>query len=198
VKAVMIRGSATSCVGIGIVLAALLLPACGSAYLHEPTCAGKDDSSLVLAAQAVPSATLVPCIEQFPAGWTYSGSRTRSGAFTFWLDSDRAGPRAAEITLTRTCDVGAAVEVTAGGGLPGVRTFEEPISLPPRFQADRFMTFPGGCVTYEFRFARGAAATLALEAEQSLGFLDRADLDRRVKQDTGLILCGAGSPRCPG
>lgn len=176
----------------------LLLPACGGAYLHQPTCTGKDESALVLAAQAVPSATLVPCIKEFPAGWTYSGSRTRSGAFTFWLDSDRAGPRAAEITLTMTCDVARAVEVTAGAGVPRVRTFEEPISLPPRFQAIRYMTFSGGCVTYAFRFARGAEATLALEAEQSLGFVGRADLARKVDQENGLTLCGADSRPCPG
>jgi hypothetical protein len=194
----MSRRSLLGTVTTGICGAALLLPACGGTYLHQPTCTGKDESALVLAAQAVPSATMVPCINEFPAGWTYSGLRTRSGAFTFWLDSDRAGPRAAEITLTRTCDVTRAVEVTVGAGVPGVRTFEEPISLPPRFQANRYMTFPGGCVTYAFRFAQGAEATLALEVEQSLGFVGRADLANKVDQETGLTLCGTGSQPCPG
>jgi hypothetical protein len=193
-----VRPLAARAVGAGSVLCLLLLPACTGANLHEPTCTGKDRSALILSAQAVPSATLVPCIAAFPSGWTYDGSRIRSGEVQFWLDSDRAGLRAVEVSLTRTCDVADAVEVTAGTTEPGVRTFERPISLPPRYQADRYQVFPGGCVTYQFRFGAGVAATLALEADQALSFLPRSVLVRQVREDSGLTLCGANAPPCPG
>jgi len=110
--------------------AAVLAPACGGLYPQEPTCGAKNTSALILTAQAVPSATLVPCIAEFPSGWSYDGSRIGSGSAQFFLNSDRAGFHALEITLTEACDVSNAIEVTAAGGVPGVRVYEEPISLP--------------------------------------------------------------------
>ncbi len=183
---------------VTLVAAAALLPACAGAYLHEPTCGGKDAKALILAAQAVPSATLVPCIAEFPSGWSYDGSRIRSGSAQFWLNSDRAGFHALEVTLTGWCDVSNAVEVTAGANPPGVRVYEEPISLPPTFQVNRYLRFPGGCVTNEFRFAARASATLALEAQQALSFVPRSVLVERAREETRLVLCGAEAPPCPG
>jgi hypothetical protein len=184
-------------VAISVLSAAFLLPACTGVYLHEPTCTGKDKSALVLAAQAVPSATLIPCILQFPAGWSYDGSRIQRGEAQFWLDSDRAGMRAVEVSLTASCDVSRAVAVTTTVE-PGVRVYEEPISLPPHVQVDRYFRFPGGCVTYRFRFAPGAEATLALEVEAALSFTERSTLVRLVDERQGLTLCGAEAPPCPG
>jgi hypothetical protein len=181
-----------------LVAAAAFLPACAGTYLHEPTGRSKDAKALILAAQAVPSATLVPCIAEFPSGWSYDGSLIGSGSAQFFLDSDRAGIRALEVTLTASCDVSNAIEVTAGINQPGVRVYEEPISLPPTFQVNRYLRFQGGCVTNEFRFAAGASATLALEAQQALSFIARSALVERAMQDTGLVLCGAEAPPCPG
>jgi len=178
--------------------AAMLLPACGGMSPQEPTCVAENANALTLMAQAVPSATLVPCIAGFPSGWSYDGARIRSGSAQFWLDSDRAGFRALEVRLTESCDVSNAVEVTAGAGVPGVRVYEEPISLPPTFQANRYLLFPGGCVTNQFRFTTGASATLALEAQQALSFVSRSVLVEQAKEETGLSLCGAEAPPCPG
>jgi hypothetical protein len=179
--------------------AAMLAPACGALSPEEPVCGAKDANMLILEAQAVPSATLVPCIAEFPSGWSYGGSRIRSGSAQFWLDSDRAGIHALEIVLTESCDVSDAVEVTRGAGtIPGVRVYEDPISLPPTFRADRYLLFPGGCVTNQFRFATGASATLALEAQEAMSFVDRSVLVERVEEETGLSLCGAEAPPCPG
>jgi len=177
----------------------MLVPSCGGLYPQEPTCGATNASALILTAQAVPSATLVPCIAEFPSGWSYDGSRIGSGSAQFFLNSDRAGFHALEITLTGSCDVSNAVEVTAGvGAIPGVRVYEEPISLPPTFQINRYLRFPGGCVTNRYRFATGAAATLALEAQQALSFVARSVLVKRAKEESGLILCGAEAPPCPG
>ena len=183
---------------VSLCAAAMLVPACGGMYAPQPACGTENTNALTLMAQAVPSATLVPCIAGFPSGWSYDGARIRSGSAQFWLDSDRAGFRALEVRLTESCDVSNAVEVTAGAGVPGVRVYEEPISLPPTFQANRYLLFPGGCVTNQFRFTTGASATLALEAQQALSFVSRSVLVEQAKEETGLSLCGAEAPPCPG
>jgi hypothetical protein len=178
--------------------AAMLVPACGGVYPQEPTCGAKNANALILMAQAVPSATLVPCIAEFPSGWFYDGSRIGSGSAQFWLNSDRAGFHALEVTLTESCDVSKAVEITAGSNQPGVRVYEEPISLPPTFRVNRYLRFEGGCVTNVFQFSTGASATLALEAQQALSFVSRSVLVNREKEESGLTLCGAEAPPCPG
>ena len=53
-------------------------PACGTGH------------SMILAAQAVPSAALVPCVAALPPGWRVGGTDIASGHAMFWLDSDRA------------------------------------------------------------------------------------------------------------
>jgi hypothetical protein len=53
-------------------------------------------------------------------------------------------------------------------------------------------------VTNRFRFSSGASATLALEAQQALSFVSRSVLVEQAKEETGLSLCGAEAPPCPG
>lgn len=171
-------------------------PACAGSADVLPGCP-ENPTILVLAAQAVPSATMLPCVEQLPAGWSFAGSETLDGRFRFWLDSDRAGFHAVQVSLVASCDTSRAVEVTPDVDEVGTRRFERPISLPPNFAADRYYTFPGGCVEVAFRFASGADPTLVLQANQALGFRPRQPLVDDLA-DSGLILCGVGAPDCPG
>ena len=67
----------------------------------------------------------------------FGGAKTTNGRFQFFLDSDRAGLHAVEVLLTEGCDVGEAVEVVPAPDEAGTRRYEEPISLPPTFQANR-------------------------------------------------------------
>jgi hypothetical protein len=175
---------------------AVLAPACSSSRAAAPKCDAEDDP-WILVAQTVPSATYLPCLRALPTGWSISGFQIERGSYTAWLDSDRAGARAVRIRLTRTCDVSNAVEIPVPDAPPGVRTYEQPIALPPAFAADRFLRFPGGCITYEFRFSMPAPAAAALEVQQALGVRPREDV-RRALARIGLTLCGAGAPPCPG
>lgn len=152
---------------------------------------------LILAAQAVPSATLLPCVDAYPVGWTFSGWNATNGGFRFWLDSDRAGFRAVEVVLAPSCDVGDAVEVVPGDDEVGTRRFEEPLSLPPAYAANRYYTFEGGCVEYRYRFRGNADAALALEADRALAFRPRVELVEDLDR-IGLLLCGADAPPCAG
>ena len=122
--------------------------------------------SAILAAQAVPSAALLPCVAALPSGWRASGGDIVSGRASFWLDSDQAGPHAATITLAPACDTAGAREIPSDQ--PGMRRFERPISLEPQFSDLRFYTFPGGCVTYRFRFPPGVSPVLAGVADTAV------------------------------
>ena len=180
-----------------IAVLAVLLPGCASRQLHQVTCE-VDDPSMVLAAQAVPTASLLPCIEDFPVGWIFGGSEVEKGQLMFWLDSDRAGFQAVRVLLSETCDVSEAVEVTPGQDEAGTRRFEEPISLPPRFELNRYYVFEDGCVTYRFAFNPRAAPALAVDIDEALSFRPRLLFVERMRETVGLELCGFRASPCPG
>jgi hypothetical protein len=176
-------------------------PECSALAERDGPASGAYDTEergiMILAAQAVPSATLLPCIATYPAGWTYGGARVANGVFRVWLDSDRAGLAAVEVLLTSDCDVGDAVEVVPGRDEAGTRRFEQPLSLPPNLSANRYYTFEGGCVEYRYRFRGTTDPAVGLEADQALGFRARAELTEDLAE-IGLRLCGVGSPPCAG
>jgi hypothetical protein len=150
---------------------------------------------MILSAQAVPSAALLPCIAALPAGWSIDGVDITSGKASFGLDSDRAGERSVTITLAQACDTAGARQIPSDQ--PGTRRFERPLSLVPQYSGERFYTFPGGCVTYQFRFAPGASPVLAGTASSAVAFVPRSRLVGYVRQTEGLPLCGRGAA-CPG
>ena len=153
--------------------------------------------AMILAAQAVPSAAFLPCIAALPSGWTAPGTDAEiaSGKASFWLDSGQAGIQAVTITLTATCDTSGAQQIPSDQ--PGTRRFERPLSLVPQFSDLRYYTFPGGCATYQFRFAPGASPSLAAAVDSALSFTSRSVLAGLVRRTEGLALCGRGAG-CPG
>jgi hypothetical protein len=160
-------------------------------------CNTSESSIFLLEAQAVPSATLVPCFFPLHSGWSYGGSDIRSGRARFWLDVDRVGPHAAEVTLTRRCDVSRAGRTPLESPPAGLRRFDEPVPANEHSSISYFV-FRGGCVTYRLSFARQDRPGLLREAEQALGFTPRLVYVRGVREDAGLTLCGAEAPPCPG
>ena len=159
------------------------LPSCGTGQ------------SMILSAQAVPSAAMLPCLAALPSGWSLGSADIASEKSSLWLDFDRAGPRAITVTLTATCDTSRAHQVPSDQ--PGMRRYEHPLSLMPQFTGLRFYTFPGGCITYRFSFAPGASPVLAGAADSALSFQPRSVLVDFIRHTEGLALCGRGTP-CPG
>jgi membrane-associated phospholipid phosphatase len=193
-----IRRVSLACAMLGGALIAVLIagqafrPA-GNIGAYAPQCG--TDHSIILAAQAVPSAAMVPCVASLPSGWQVGGADIGSGHARFWLDSDQAGMRAVTISLSATCDVSGARQIPSDQ--PGMRRFERPLSLSPQFADLRFYTFPGGCATYHFRFAPGMSPTLAIPVDGAVSFVRRAMLVDYVRSTENLALCGRGAP-CPG
>jgi len=180
-----------------ILLVLLSLPACSAAPSNEIRC-GRGSAG-ILAAQAVPSATMIPCIAAFPVGWSYGGFFAESGLVRFWLDSDRAGVHAIQVELSPSCDTSGAVEVEDPGSAPtGVRRLELPTSLEPRLTGSTFFTFTGGCVTLRYDFLDGAPATLLLEAHEAIELFPREEVVALLSEGSDVLLCGAGAPPCVG
>ncbi len=184
---------------LGLIAAAVFetgdafFPAARNLGVSAPSCG--TGHSMILSAQAVPSAALLPCIAALPSGWSIGGADISTGKASLWLDSDRAGPRAITVTLTAACDTSRAHQIPSDQ--PGMRRFEDPLSLAPQFSALRLYTFPGGCVTYRFSFAPGASPVLGDAAGSALSFQPRTALVDFIRHTEGLSLCGRGAA-CPG
>jgi hypothetical protein len=160
---------------------------------YPPSCG--TGPSMILSAQAVPSAAMLPCVAALPSGWSVGRADIASGRARMWLDSDRAGPHAVTVTLTATCDTSGAQQIPSDQ--PGSRRFQRTLSLVPQFSGLRYYTFPGGCVTYDFRFKPGASPVLAVAVDSALAFQPRSTLVEHIRHTEGLALCGRGA-RCPG
>jgi hypothetical protein len=186
-------------VAAAVVAGTLVVSGCVASQYQRVSCTSRSRQSIfVLEAQAVPSATLMPCANPLPGGWSVGGFEVRSGLARFWLDSDRAGARAAEVRLTSSCDVAGATQLPpAGRGGPPVQRYEAPAAQQPP-AAVRYYLFTGGCVTYRLAFSRQTAPALFDQADQFLGFTTRSRYVNGVRNKQGLTLCGIGAPSCSG
>jgi hypothetical protein len=138
----------------------------------------------VLMAQAVPTATAVPCIEALPTGLSFASAIARNGEARFWLDSDRAGARAVTVTLTGSCDTSSARPVSTDE--IGMERFDsEPAASSGASGPDRFYRLPGGCATYDYSARARTDPELTAAADAALGFLPRDDLVAYVREQAG-------------
>lgn len=124
--------------------------------------------AMQLMAQAVPSATRLPCVTNLPYGWGVGGAETVHGRATFTLGIGGVSDPVT-VTLTETCPT------------PAEGTEEMPID--------------GGCVTY--RSTVTAEVIPSFAPGGGLSFTPRADLVSAVAAEDDQVLCGALSPPCP-
>ena len=139
----------------------------------------------VLAAQAVPSATLLPCIEVLPAGWSVRDVDIRNGHASFALDSDRAGDRAVTVVLEHYCDLPEATRVPTDE--PGTRRFEQIGPVGPGSDSPELASIYSRAAvsSTEFRFNREETSGPLGEATLALSFVPRDELRQRVLEETG-------------
>jgi hypothetical protein len=198
-SATYLRAGATRTWGriaVAVVVVTVVVSGCAASH-QQASCRHTHNSVPLLEAQAVPSATLIPCILPLPGGWSYGGAQVRSGLARFWVNSDRAGTHAAEVRLTPTCDLAGATELPpARGGAP-VRRYQAPTARQPPATV-RYYVFTGGCVTYRFSFSQQTAPGLFEQADQFLGFTPRSVYVDGIRGIEGLTVCGAEAPPCPG
>lgn len=162
-------------------LSATLLAACGPAATQQqfdtPAC-GVASAALLLMAQAVPTASQVPCIRTLPVGWSFRSIDVRNGSARFWLDSDRAGLGALEVLLTASCR-------PSGTPTPsdqlGSSLYVKIRTVRGRFKGDLIYLLPSGCITYRVDFPAKEKAVLRTDAITAIGQMPRLRLERYVR-----------------
>jgi tRNA A-37 threonylcarbamoyl transferase component Bud32/membrane-associated phospholipid phosphatase len=157
-------------------------PPAYSGVTKMPVCEPTDP--VILVAQSVPSAQLLPCVRFLPVGWSFATMDVIDGRTRMFLDSDREGFRVVEITLSETCDVSDAVEIPTSDE-PGTRKFEDTILRQDRYAGSRYHVFRGGCVRYDFDFSGPGGTALTEEAALAMSFITRIEIDRALQAIMG-------------
>jgi hypothetical protein len=165
--------------------AVLSLPACSLQQNIEgiPECTESPrvpNSALVLMAQAVPTAEMLPCVRSVPVGWMFAHLNARDGWAEFVFDSDREGVAALIVSLRPTCSTADASQVASDQ--PDTERYERISRVEPGFGGERIYTFQGGCVVYSFDLQGESHAEPVTEISTALGFVTRDDLAAQVSE----------------
>jgi membrane-associated phospholipid phosphatase len=158
-------------ISIGV---SLFFPARGTVL--PPACDAANRTMIVMA-QALPSAERLPCIESVPLGWSVSETAVARSRATFLIES--------------APEVGGPFAVQAGQGqlVPEVRVTVTPTC--PRSQRPGRQSFPfdGGCATYFSSLPAGTPSVPSFQPGGGLSWVDRGTIAASVDED-GLRLCG--------
>ena len=149
-----------------------------SLYVSTVGCESREP--LWLMAQAVPSASLVPCVPVLPVGWTLADIKVQDGRARFSFDTDRAGAAAVVVELTASCELAGAVELSSEQQT--ARRYLRVDRNAAEVAVTRAYTFPGGCVTQRLVAPAKSQDQLASEASFALGFTTRQELGQALSQ----------------
>jgi hypothetical protein len=143
---------------------------------------------LVLMAQAVPTATQLPCVEvdNLTAEWSIRDVFVRNGRARFALDSiHQLEHHAVVVVLERTCRFGKVTRVPSDH--PGIQRYQEVTEILPgrEFRGAIYYLFRGGCVTYRLDFRGGEQARPLGDVVLALGFVPRDAVAAALLEDSG-------------
>lgn len=167
--------------GLAILAAAT---ACSSPAADVPRCDSTERVALI--AQSVPSSSYVPCITELPQGWTSGQLQIRDGQTRFALHSDRSARHPVQTQLAASCSISTATPIAPR--TPGGRTYLSLRGIDPRYAGTMYDVFPGGCVSYQFDFERGAHIALMAQLQSTVGFVSRQQLRLDVRRQLGVRL----------
>jgi hypothetical protein len=163
----------------------------GFAVSRQPVCEFRGNVRvplLVLMAQAVPTASQLPCVDldNLTAEWSVTDVFVRNGRARFALDSIRQlDHHAVEVVLERTCRFGKVTRVPSDH--PGIQRFQEvnEIRSGREFRGAIYYLFHGGCVTYRLDFRGGEQARPLGDVVLALGFVGRDEVAAALRRDSG-------------
>jgi hypothetical protein len=175
-------------------LTAIALGGCGGAYVGaegpdpgtttmgcvQPP--GRLSGMQVLMAQAVRSASLIPCVRTEVDDWTVSEMDIGAGRVRVVLDHSPSGAEAATIEVSPRCDTGGAREVSSEH--LGVRRYDRDTEGPDRYDGQRYYTYPDACTSLRFSVTGRYARLRGAELTAVFGFVSRDDLDARIGEVT--------------
>jgi len=136
-----------------IALAGLLLAGCSNELIgrRHPDCdLTMLSNEIAMQAQAVPTATVGPCIIDLEPGWEYEHQQAESGLARFWLSSDGMGEEFLEVRLQPACDPGNAIRRPSP--LPGVEAY---LTGSPYIEPVRVTIVPGSPAAVDYAASIG-------------------------------------------
>jgi hypothetical protein len=142
---------------------------------------------LVLMAQAVPTATQLPCVDlnNLTAEWSISDVFVRNGRARFALDRFQDSTNhAVVVVLERTCRFGEVTRVPAYH--PRIQRYQEVTEIRPgrEFRGAVYYLFRGGCVTYRLHFLGAEQARPLGDVNLALSFVPREKVAEAIRQDS--------------
>jgi hypothetical protein len=161
--------------GSVVLACTLLLAACTPQEAEEwqrgpaPRCDTTSRGRLLLVAQSVPGATLIPCIGDLPPGWrlTHASSETDESSLRFTTDTFDLD---VDVVLTPECDVSAGTELDS----PRANTRLHAAADGRTFS----YTFTGGCIAFVYESAQLAASSHGRDFMEGVPFMTRGELRR--------------------
>jgi hypothetical protein len=128
------------------------------------------ERTMITFAQAVPSATKVPCVTTLPVGWNTPVAQAVNDKAWFQVGVGDGTTSPIVVTLTATCPA----------SVTGVKQI--PID--------------GGCITVTGEPGGNQLGVPAFTPNGGLTTIDRSTLVALVDQETDETLCGVGTPAC--
>lgn len=171
----------------------LALPACGNVYLtvapdpalRRLSCPGEGGqvtSTLVLLAQSVPEASLIPCMSSTPPRWRLDDFSARNGSARFDVEFGDEDDLRMTVELAHRCRVEDATETRSD--LPGMTRYDHVTADPERYAVDRYYVDAHACTVVHFTGLGQEAQAFADEIVPALGFIPRETLDERLRDAT--------------
>jgi membrane-associated phospholipid phosphatase/tRNA A-37 threonylcarbamoyl transferase component Bud32 len=149
----------------GLTAIGLFFPTRGT--VTAPMC--DSGQPMQLMAQAVPSATRLPCVAALPVGWVVGTAETVQGKAIFAVGVGDGSTEPVTVVLTESC--------------------------PAPVEGTQQIPIDGGCVTYTPTITDRDVPSFA--ADGGLTFISRADVIAAVAAEDDNVLCGALAPPCP-
>jgi hypothetical protein len=142
---------------------------------------------LVLMAQAVPTATQLPCVDlnNLTAEWSISDVFVRNGRARFALDRFHdTENHAVVVVLERTCKFGKVTRVPSDHA--GLQRYQEVTEIRPgrEFRGAVYYLFRGACVTYRLHFLGPEQARPLGDVILALGFVPREAVAAAIRKDS--------------
>ena len=168
-----------------VVIALLVIGSAGCSAPTDPSgmpaCeqpAGQLNSTLVLIAQSVPTASQLPCVRSVPVGWEYGAFSADDGGAQFELIASREQSQELMVRLRDECDVTGAAQLPSPD--PAIRRFERITKSGSSYVGERYHVYEGGCTTYRFDLPDPAGRQTLNMVAGSLGFVSRQTLSQQV------------------
>jgi hypothetical protein len=136
------------------------------------------NSTLVLIAQSVPTASQLPCVRSVPVGWEYSDFRASNGGAQFQLIASREQSQELVVRLRDECDVTGATQLPSLDS--GIHRFERITESGSTYVGERYHVYEGGCTTYRFDLPGPTGRQTLNTVAGSLGFVSRQALSQQV------------------